>query len=125
MEQLDVVSNKMWNESGKCNRGRNGYKLRPDHYNKDLPYLSCNHPFKHLKMSPSIVPGCFIVRCMKCNLQNMYNLEGTYCLTTKSKNELAKNIGIVQTELDKARLVSERCFEILKEAWHSDNKNEH
>ncbi len=63
----------------------------------------------------SVVPGCFIVRCMKCDLQNMYSLE---------EPNLQKNIGIVQTELDKARLVSERCFEILKEAWHSDNKND-
>jgi hypothetical protein len=50
----------------------------------------------------------------------MYSLGETYCLTTKHKNELAKNIGIVQTELDKARLPSERCFEILKETWHSN-----
>jgi hypothetical protein len=82
--------------------------------------LNCNHPFKHLKLSSSIVPGCFIVRCMKCELQNIYSFDEIYCLTTKQKNELAKNIGIVQTELDKARLVSERCFEILKEAWHSN-----
>ena len=54
----------------------------------------------------------------------MYSLEEPYCLTTKRKNELAKNIGIVQTELDKARLVSERCFEILKEARYSNDKNE-
>jgi hypothetical protein len=50
----------------------------------------------------------------------MYSIDETYCLTRKSKNELAKNIGIVQTELDKARLVSERCFEIPKEAWHNN-----
>ena len=55
----------------------------------------------------------------------MYSFDETYCLTTKRKNELAKNIGIVQTELDKARLVSERCFEILKEAWHYTDKNKH
>jgi hypothetical protein len=120
MKHLDVVSNKTWYETGKCNRGRKGYKLCPDRYNNGL---SCNHPFKHLEMLSSIVPGYFIARCMKCNLQNMYSLADTYCLTTKRKNELAKNIGIVQTELDKARLVSERCFEILKEAWHSNNNN--
>jgi len=62
-----------------------------------------------------------IVRCMKCDLQNMYCFDQTYCLTTKRKNELAKNIGIIQTELDKARRLSEGCFEILKEAWHSNN----
>jgi hypothetical protein len=71
-------------------------------------------------MLSSIVPGCFIVRCMRCDLQNLFSFDETYCLTTKRKNELAKNIGIVQTELDKARLMSERCFEILKEAWHSN-----
>jgi hypothetical protein len=87
--------------------------------------LDCNHPFKHLKLLSSTVPGYFIVRCVKCDLQNVYSFDETYCLTTKRKNELAKNIGIVQTELDKARLVSERCFEILKEAWHNNDKNEH
>jgi len=54
----------------------------------------------------------------------MYSFEEAYCLSTKQKNELARNIGIVQTELDKARIVSERCFEILKEASHHNNKNE-
>lgn len=53
----------------------------------------------------------------------MYRFDETYCLSTTRKNDLAKNIGIVQTELDKARLVSERCFEILKEAWHSSTEN--
>ena len=33
----------------------------------------------------------------------MYSFDETYCLTTRRKNELAKNIGIVQTELDKAQ----------------------
>ncbi len=74
-------------------------------------------------MLSSIVPGCFIVRCKKCDLKNMYSFDETYCLTTRRKNELAKNIGIVQTELDRARLVSERCFEILKEAWCSNNSS--
>ena len=83
--------------------------------------LNCNHPFKHLKLLSSIVRGYFIVRCMKCDFQNIYSVDETYCLTTKRKNELAKNIGIVQDELDKARLVSEKCFEILKEAWHSNH----
>jgi hypothetical protein len=87
--------------------------------------LNCNHPFKHLKLLSSIAPGCFIVHCMKCGIQKMYSFEQTYCLTTKHKNELAKNIGIVQTELDKDRLVSERCFEILKEAWLNNNINVH
>lgn len=80
--------------------------------------LNCNHPFKHLKLLSSVVPGCFIVRCMKCDILNLYSFDETYCLTTKRKNQMAKNIGILQAELDKARLVSERCFEILKEAWH-------
>jgi hypothetical protein len=53
----------------------------------------------------------------------MYSFDETYCLTAKRKNELAKNIGIVQTELDKARLLSERCSEILKDAWHSNTEN--
>jgi len=52
----------------------------------------------------------------------MYRFDETYCMTAKRKDELAKNIGIIQTELDKARLMSERCFEILKEAWHSNNE---
>lgn len=84
-----------------------------------LPYLSCNHAFKHLKMLPSIVPGCFIVRCMTCDLQNMYRFDETQCLTAKRTNELEKNIGIVQTELDKARLVTERrLYKLQTHGYH-------
>jgi len=44
----------------------------------------------------------------------MYTFDETYCLSPKKKNELTKNIGIVQDQLDKARIVSERCYEILR-----------
>jgi len=76
--------------------------------------LGCNHPFKHLKLRSSVVPDCFIVCCRNCDLQKMYTFDETYCLSPKKKNELTKNIGIVQDQLDKARIVSERCYEILR-----------